>query len=137
MLIHAVIEVPDDEVIDSRLPAKISYMAYNEAEGVVGKEIDGYLEPYAVIDKETIELMAPSVEEDAVVIFRYPADTDPSDAVLMKDTLKSEFPNNKVLGLTQDVDFLIENADDAVAMLEKMIAHIKVMDGNQKKIVLP
>ena len=69
-------------------------------------------------------------------MFKYPDDTLPEDARLMSDILKAEFPNNKVLGITKNVDLLVENVDEAVAMLEKMIAHIKVTAGTQKKIIL-
>ena len=69
-------------------------------------------------------------------MFKYPDDTLPEDARLMSDILKAEFPNNKVLGITKNVDLLVENVDEAVAMLEKMIAHIKVTAGTHKKIIL-
>lgn len=139
MLVHAVIEIDDEEFdcIDQRLPAKISYLSKpGHLPAPQHREAEGYITPYILVDKEDVEMLAVQLEEEDVVIFRYPSSTDPSDATLIKDILKSEFPNNKVLGLTQDIDLLIENASDAVDMLEKMIAHIKVMEGNQKKIIL-
>lgn len=137
MLVHAVIEVPDGEVIDGRLPASISYMSY-QGEGLSKKEdVEGYLEPLNAVLDQSIRIISTKIEPESVILFRYDDEVvDPEDAMLIKDILKSEFPDNKVLGLTSNVDFLIENAADAVAMLEKMIAHIKVMDGNQKKIIL-
>ena len=137
MLVHAVIEVPDDEVVDNRLPATVSYMSY-QGEGLSKKEaVEGYLEPLNAVLGSSIEAIATQVDENRVILFRYDDEViSPEDAMLIKDILKSEFPDNKVLGLTSNVDFLVENADAAIDMLEKMIAHIKVMDGNQKKIIL-
>lgn len=137
MLVHAVIEVPDDEVIDNRLPAVVSFLSNTEDGSLRKNDIEGYLEPLNAMLDESIRIVTPKIEPDSVILFRYDDEVvDPEDAMLVKDILKSEFPDNKVLGLTSNVDFLVENAADAVAMLEKMIAHIKVMDGNQKKIIL-
>lgn len=137
MLVHAVIEIPDDEVVDNRLPATVSYMSY-QGEGLSKKEaVEGYLEPLNAVLGSSIEAIATQVDENKVILFRYDDEViSPEDAMLVKDILKSEFPDNRVLGLTSNVDFLVENADAAVDMLEKMIAHIKVMNGNQKKIIL-
>ena len=57
MLVHAVIEIPDDTVIDNRLPAKVSYMSY-ESDGVVSKQAEGYLEPLRELIKEGAEMIA-------------------------------------------------------------------------------
>lgn len=137
MLVHAVIEVPDDEVVDNRLPAVVSFLS-NTSDGSLRKnDIEGYLEPLNKMLGESLDIKTIKVAEDEVIIFRYDQESvKPEDAVLVRDMLQVAFPNNKILGLTSDIDFLIENADAAVQMLEKMIAHIKVMEGNQKKIVL-
>lgn len=136
MLVHAVIEVPDDQVIDNRLPAKVSYVAFDSG-GMATNHVEGYLEPLNAVLDESIRIVSTKIEPESVILFRYDDEVvSPEDAMLVKDILKSEFPDNKVLGLTSNVDFLIDNADAAVDMLEKMIAHIKVMDGNQKKIIL-
>ena len=132
MLVHAVIEIPDDTVIDDRLPAKVSYMSY-EPDGVVSKQAEGYLEPLRELVKEGVEMIAVKLQEGDVILFKYPDDTPPEDARLMSDILKAEFPNNKVLGITKNL--LVENVDEAVAMLEKMIAHIKI-SSNKPKIIL-
>ena len=137
MLVHAVIEVPDNEVIDNRLPAVVSFLS-NTTDGSLRKnDIEGYLEPLNAVLDQSIRMISTKVDSESVILFRYDDEVvSPEDAMLIKDILKSEFPDNKVLGLTSNVDFLIENADAAVAMLEQMIAHIKIMDGNQKKIIL-
>ena len=80
-------------------------------------------------------MIAVKLQEGDVILFKYPDDTLPEDARLMSDILKAEFPNNKVLGITKNVDLLVENVDEAVAMLEKMIAHIKI-SSNRPKIIL-
>ena len=134
MLVHAVIEVPDDEIIDSRLSAQVSYMA-KDSTGLCKKEVEGYLEKYVVIDKSKIEALATNVKEDDVILFKYPSDTEPDDVMLIKDVLRSEFPDNKVLGLTSDVELLIQNADEAVELLENMIAHIKITS-NKPQLIL-
>lgn len=64
-------------------------------------------------------------KERDVVIFKFPADTPPETAQLLHNYLQAKFPDNKVIGLTNNVDFLIENADEAVKMLEEMIEKVK------------
>lgn len=136
MLVHAVIDIPEGTVVDNRLPATISFMCDTD-EGPSRLEMEGYLEPLNEMLGESLDIKTINVAEDEVIIFRYDQESvSPDDALLVRDMLQVEFPDNKVLGLTSDIDFLIENADAAVQMLEKMIAHIKVMEGNQKKIVL-
>lgn len=134
MLVHAVIELPDDTVIDNRLPAKVSYMSY-ESDGIVNKQAEGYLEPLRELIKEDAEMIAVKLQEGDVILFKYPDDTLPEDASLVSDILKTEFPNNKVIGINKNLDLLVENADEAVAMLEKMIAHIKIVS-NRPNIIL-
>lgn len=137
MLLHAVIETPEDEIIDNRLPANLSYMIQHDG-SVSAKTAECQLSPFCPISPDKIDVAKVNLKDDDVILFRYPIDTDPADASLMKDILKSEFPNNKVLGITSNVELLIENADDAIAMLEQMIAHIKVMQPiqAQKKIII-
>lgn len=82
MLVHAVIEIPDDTVIDSRLPAKVSYMSY-ESDGVVSKQAEGYLEPLRELIKEGAEMIAVKLQEGDVILFKYPDDMPPEDVRLM------------------------------------------------------
>lgn len=134
MLVHAVIEVPDEEGIDNRLPATVQYIGYKES-GLCKKTVEGFLEPLRELINEDIEMLTTKIQDGDVILFKYPWNVDPEDAVLIQNILQAEFPEHKVLGFTKDVDLLVENVDEAVAMLEKMIAHIKI-SSNRPKILL-
>lgn len=138
MLVHSVLDISEEELlnIDDRMSPRLSYLTKptpSSTQNRVDKEVE--IVPYTLIDLHSVELLSQHVNEGDVILFRYPSDVDPEDAVLMKDVLQAEFPEHKVLGVTKDIDLLVENSDDAVAMLEKMIAHIKIAS-NRPKIVL-
>lgn len=138
MLVHAILDIDGEEFasIDERVSPRLSYLTKPTPSSVQNR-VDHEVEivPYTLIDPHSIELLSQHVDEGDVILFKYPSDVDPEDAVLMKDILQAEFPEHKVLGVTKDIDLLVENADEAVAMLEKMIAHIKI-SSNRPKIVL-
>ena len=136
MLVHAVLEVPDDTVIDNRLPAQIRFNTYTE-EGLVNQVKEGYLSPLRedVLGKFDIESI--DVGSDSVIIVRYPDDCSPEEINMMISMLKLEIPDHVVLGITKDLGLLVKNSKEAVDLLEKMIAHVKVKSGVSNNIVLP
>ncbi len=136
MLVHAVIEIPDDTVIDNRLPAQVSYNAF-ECDGVVGHKVEGFLEPVRNLLSEEFKAAVEDVKDGQVILFKYPADVSSAfDVQSTLNLLKAEFPNNKVLGIANDVELLIQDADNAVNMLNQMIAHVKLASGATGKIIL-
>lgn len=136
MLVHAVIEIPDDTVIDDRLPAQVSYNAF-ESDGVVGHKVEGFLEPVCNLLNEDFKAAVEDVKDGQVILFKYPADVSSAfDVQSTLNLLKAEFPNNKVLGIANDVELLVQDADNAVNMLNQMIAHIKLANGATGKIIL-
>ena len=136
MLVHAVFEIPDGTVIDDRLPAQVSYNAFEE-DGVCGHNVEGFLEPVPNLLSEDFKATVEDVKEGQVILFKYPADVSSAfDVQSTLNLLKAEFPNNKVLGIANDVELLIQDADNAVNMLNQMIAHIKLASGSTGKIIL-
>ena len=138
MLVHALLDISEDELanIDDRMSPRLSYLTKpnsSSSQNLVNHEVE--IKCYNLVDPKSIEIVAQSVDNGDVILFKYPSDVYPEDALLIKDILQAEFPEHKVVGLTKDVDLLVENADEAVAMLEKMIAHIKI-SSTVPKIVL-
>lgn len=138
MLVHAVLDISEEELanIDSRMSPRLSYLTKpdpSSPQNLVNTDVE--IVPYTSIDPQSIELVSQSINEGDVILFKFPEGLA-DDAVYIKDVLQAEFPDHKVIGLTNDIDLFIQNADEAVDMLEKMIAHIKVTAGTQKKIVL-
>lgn len=81
------------------------------------------------------------VEEDDTITIMYPesflnnfADDLRSWVQCVQDT----YPDNPVLAILSDIDVLIQNADDAIAMLDGMKAKIQIVKDtpSEKKIVL-
>lgn len=126
MLVHAVFEVPDDTVIDPRPVSEVKYLTINE-DKVEPKVASATVTPI-LSDLSSVSVEKIQPKEGDVIFFRYSsADVTPEDAIQIRDVLKSEFPNNKVLGLTSDVQLLCENREEAIDMLNRMIAHIKIV----------
>lgn len=136
MLVHAVLEVPDDTVIDNRLPAQIRFNTYSE-EGLVNQVREGYLSPLRedVLGKFDIESI--DIRSDSVIVVRYPDGCSPEEINMMISTLKLEIPDHVVLGITKDLGLLVKNSREAIDLLERMIAHVKVKSGVSNNIVLP
>ena len=64
--------------------------------------------------------------------------TDPSMVVRIKDMLEAKY-GCPVIGYIGDLDLFVENADQAIDMLNGMIAKVKVRSavGNSGKLILP
>ena len=84
MLVHAVIEVPDNEVIDNRLPAVVSFLS-NTTDGSLRKnDIEGYLEPLNAVLDQSIRMISTKVDSESVILFRYDDEVvSPEDAMLI------------------------------------------------------
>ena len=139
MIVRVVFEIPDsdDDTMSIDELAKGSYTVTNGDGNVETKEVQGCIEVHNPQLKDYIDLDTRSISNDDVIIFRYDENQVlPEDAVMIRDMLKLEFPDNKILGITSNVEFLINNADEAVAMLNKMITHINLRSSGKSKIVL-
>lgn len=64
------------------------------------------------------------VKKDDVIIFKFDPDMNEETLQYINGTLNGLFPDNPVLGLTADVDVLIQSPKEAVEMLEKMIEKV-------------
>lgn len=79
-----------------------------------------------------------AVKEGDVVIFKFDPDIDAETLQACDNVLKEMFPENQVLGLTSDMEVLIQAHEKAIDMLEKMIAKIKLLHGTQgSKLIVP
>ena len=127
MLVHAVFEVPDGENIDSRPITEVNYLSIDESGQVTPKTAVAAVTPFWDMSGISLEKFDPA--EADVIMFRYnPDEVFPEDAMQIRDILKNEFPNNKVIGLTNDIELLCQNPNEAIDMLNRMIAHIKIVN---------
>ena len=77
------------------------------------------------------------VKEGDVVLFKFDPDIDATTLQYCHNTLTAFFENNQVLGITSDIDVLIQSPNEAIDMLEKMIAKIKLLHGvQQSKLIV-
>ena len=94
----------------------------------------------ALDEKDCIVLDSFDVAEDDVVAFMFP-ETVPAESVqgLVK-YMQATFPENPIIGVLSDMDVLVQNAEDALKMLDGMKAKITIMRGTgvteEKKIIL-
>ena len=104
------LQVPDDfdpEQLELSYPEEFEVVA------------EGEFNPLDYVDK------IGNVQEDSVVMFKFPPNTDPGFANWLQNYLEKEFPDNKVLGFVGDIELMIQNEAEAVNMLEQMIAKVK------------
>lgn len=127
MKYHIVVDVPDNCIVDDRLDASVRYMALDKSTNKLeSKEESGNLVCYSPIDSDTLSKL--DVNDNSVIVFKYSSEMDPSDVKLIRDLLQVEFPSNTVLGITSEIDVLSMYPKEAIEMLEKMIAHIKIVN---------
>ena len=76
------------------------------------------------------------VEEDDTITLMFP-ESYISDIGDMVKNLQDTYPNNPVIAVINDMDMLVQNADDALEMLEGMKAKISILKDtpSDKKIV--
>ena len=126
---HIVFESNDNEIIDNRLESTTTYLSLDtETKEFTQKEVKGYVEPYTIDKITTSDMKAFTVNKDDVILFKYSDDMTGDEIVQVRDALQAEFPDNKVLGLTDNVELLVQSGQEAVDMLNKMIAHIKILN---------
>lgn len=89
---------------------------------------------YAVVD--TVK-----VEEDDTITIMFPESylLDSGDEIrMMVQKLQSTYPNNPVIAIVDSMDMLIQNADDALEMLDGMRNKISILRDTpaDKKIIV-
>lgn len=129
MLIHSVIEVDDDIVVDNRLESKTHFRYFDKAGKLTNSIVSGYLEPFNPINPEDLQVSKLDISDNDVIICKFDPNTiDSAELSFLKQVFDSEFPNNKVLLLANDIDLLSQNPKEAIELLERMIAHIRIVN---------
>lgn len=84
--------------------------------------------PYIPIHLEDFSISKSDINVDSVVIAKFNSDTMKAyELSVLKSELHNLFPANKVLFIANDIDFLVQERDEAIEMLNKMIAHIQIL----------
>ncbi len=127
MLIHSVIEVDDNLKIDNRLESETKFRYQDENGVTASKIVSGYIEPYDPIVNGQCSVTKLEVKDNDVIICKFDPNqvTDLSIGHIHK-VLREEFHGHKVLLMANDLDLMSDNPDEAINMLERMIAHIKI-----------
>ena len=90
--------------------------------------------------KELITVFGREVTENSIVTFSFPPEAlnDPIALNLIREQFEAQF-GCPAVGYVNSIDLLVQNADDAIAMFEKMIAKVKTRAAvkDTAKIVLP
>lgn len=91
-------------------------------------------------DEDCMALDTFSVAEDEVVTLMFPESVPAENVQNVVNYLREVFPDNPIIGILSDMDVLVQNSDDALAMLDGMKAKINIMRGTgateEKKIIL-
>ena len=128
MLVHSVIEVDDNVVIDNRLKSETKFRYRDENGVTTSKIVEGYIEPYIPVKPEYFNVSHLDVGKNDVVICKFNPEITAEDLQLANSVLHSEFPDNKVLMIANNLDLLSQDPDSAIKMLEAMIAHIRIVN---------
>ena len=67
------------------------------------------------------------VNPNDVVLYKFDPYIFPEDLKAIDDAVNSAFPDNQVIGLVKDIDVLVQSPEEAIDMLEKMLAKIKLL----------
>jgi hypothetical protein len=93
--------------------------------------------------ENNIEIKKETVTDHDVVVFKFPQEAlQMPDASTFLSILREQIETTfgcPAIGFVNGIDILVENADQAVDMLNGMIAKVKVRSavGNAGKIILP
>ena len=92
-------------------------------------------------DKECLTMDTFSLSEEDTIALMYPDRDEPnyiSGISSIIEYFREIYPNNPSFAIISDVDVLIQNADDAIAMLDAIKAKISIVRDTHadKKIVL-
>lgn len=84
----------------------------------------------------TVDLACLDMQEGEVLVISFPAEN--AEAVQqLAPFIQQAYPNNPVIAVVDDIDLLIENADEALEMLNDMKAKIEILKGTDAgKIII-
>lgn len=115
------------------------------SEDVVNKILDECVSSWEVRnklenlkDEECVTVDSFQVEEDDCIAFMFPETMEAEDVRAIDSYLKDHFSNNHVFGMISNVDVLIQNAEEAIAMLDGIKAKIEIVKDTpaEKKIIV-
>ena len=119
------------------------------SEDVVNKILDDCVQAWEakkklseLTDKDCLTMDTFSLSEEDTIALMYPDRDDRPDYISgissIIEYFQEIYPNNPSFAITSDVDILIQNADDAIAMLDAIKAKIFIVRDTpaDKKIVL-
>ena len=117
------------------------------SEEVINKLIDECVSSWEVRDKlaklsdeECLVVDSFDVAEDECIALMFPDSLPKEDVGIIANYLQEQYPNNPVIGILSDMDVLIQNADEALAMLDGMKNKISILKdtgvSEEKKIIL-
>ena len=140
MLIHAMADISEEEY-NKIAGAKTGQLSYFTSDDEPMKSIYVDLKRTDELNVNTkdIELFNKDIKPGQVVQFRFDPNTvDAVEADYIRELLSTAYPDNIVIGIVEDIELLVNNPEQAIDMLEKMIAHIKVKSGiNKPDIIIP
>ena len=117
------------------------------SEDVVNKILDECVSSWEVRsklenlkDEECVTVDSFHVDEDDCIAFTFPETMGVEDIQTIDSKVRAIFPNNFVFGMISNIDVLIQNPDEAIAMLDGIKAKISIMQDTgvteEKKIIL-
>lgn len=74
-----------------------------------------------------IDVNVEEVNPGDVLIVKFPAEMEYEDVVGLRDSLKEEFEGHEVVCICNDLQVMARTPKEAIELLEKMIAHIKIV----------
>ena len=89
------------------------------------KQLEGSADDSEIV--LNIEVIAEKIEKDDVLIAKFPADLHADEIMQLHDMLALEFPDNKVLCMVNDIEVMKQSREDAISLLERMLAHIRIV----------
>ena len=135
---YIVLNVPDDFV-----PEEMGMEVTYPTDITIDKEGFGDYQSEIADIISNVELKKETITDKDIIVFKFPKEVlDNADAAevlsLFKDNIEKSF-GCPAVGYVNDVDILVENADQAIDMFNSMIAKIKVRSatGVSSKIILP
>ena len=81
-------------------------------------------------ESDCISIDTLKVEEDDTITILFPEsyiNSMSDDIRYVVSSIQNTYPHNPVIGLIDDIDILVQNADDALAMLDGMKAKISIL----------
>lgn len=140
MLIHALGNITEEDY-DKIVTPKTGQLNFFTVGDSIMKSIYVDLKRTEELDIATkgIELLDKDIKPGDVIIFKFdPQLVDGVETEYIRESLSTIYPDNVVIGIADDIELLEKNPEQAIDMLEKMIAHIKVKSGIKKPdIVIP